>query len=176
MAASAVPRAVSWPATSHPRPPSAGPSLPSARVTRSASTSRGGVLTCTFLRTSCASGCATGSRPPRATPAACSPSTWRWSAQHRRELSPRRRDERSSSAGTTSMRLGILVEAEEGLDWDSWRRMYRLTERLGFESVWISDHFQSPWVKDRHGLDPWIALAVAAADTRRVQLGPLVSP
>ena len=74
------------------------------------------------------------------------------------------------------MRLGVLVEAEEGLEWDSWRRTYRLIERLGFESVWISDHFQSPWLKDRHGLDTWMALAVAAAETRRVQLGPLVSP
>jgi alkanesulfonate monooxygenase SsuD/methylene tetrahydromethanopterin reductase-like flavin-dependent oxidoreductase (luciferase family) len=74
------------------------------------------------------------------------------------------------------MRLGILVEAEEGLDWDTWRRTYAAAERLGFESVWISDHLQSPWSPTRHGLEPWVALAVAAADTHRVVLGPLVSP
>lgn len=74
------------------------------------------------------------------------------------------------------MKLGILVETEEGLDWASWRRVYASAERLGFESVWISDHFLSPWTAERHGLDAWVALAVAAAETRRVLLGPLVSP
>jgi alkanesulfonate monooxygenase SsuD/methylene tetrahydromethanopterin reductase-like flavin-dependent oxidoreductase (luciferase family) len=74
------------------------------------------------------------------------------------------------------MKLGILVETEEGLDWESWRRVCRSAERLGFESVWISDHFLSPWTAERHGLDAWVALAVAAAETRRVRLGPLVSP
>jgi alkanesulfonate monooxygenase SsuD/methylene tetrahydromethanopterin reductase-like flavin-dependent oxidoreductase (luciferase family) len=74
------------------------------------------------------------------------------------------------------MKLGVLVEAEEGLDWDHWRSTFRATERLGFESVWISDHLQSSWGMARRGLEPWIALAVAAAETRSILLGPLVSP
>jgi alkanesulfonate monooxygenase SsuD/methylene tetrahydromethanopterin reductase-like flavin-dependent oxidoreductase (luciferase family) len=74
------------------------------------------------------------------------------------------------------MNIGVLVETEEGLDWDHWRETYTAAERLGFESVWISDHLASPWSATRHGLDTWTALAVAAAETRRVVLGPLVSP
>jgi alkanesulfonate monooxygenase SsuD/methylene tetrahydromethanopterin reductase-like flavin-dependent oxidoreductase (luciferase family) len=74
------------------------------------------------------------------------------------------------------VKLGILVEAEEGLDWEEWRTLYASAERLGFESVWIADHLQSAWSSERHGLDPWVALSVAAAETRRVRLGPLVSP
>jgi alkanesulfonate monooxygenase SsuD/methylene tetrahydromethanopterin reductase-like flavin-dependent oxidoreductase (luciferase family) len=74
------------------------------------------------------------------------------------------------------MRIGVLVETEEGLDWDAWRGTYGAAERLGFESVWISDHLQSPWSSARHGLDSWTALAVAAAETHRLVLGPLVSP
>ena len=74
------------------------------------------------------------------------------------------------------MKLGILVEAEEGLDWDSWRATYSAADRLGFDSVWLSDHLQSPWPTARHGLEPWTALAVAAAETRLLTLGPLVSP
>jgi alkanesulfonate monooxygenase SsuD/methylene tetrahydromethanopterin reductase-like flavin-dependent oxidoreductase (luciferase family) len=74
------------------------------------------------------------------------------------------------------MKLGILVEAEEGLDWEGWRATYTAAERLGFDSVWLSDHLQSPWCASRHGLETWTALAVAVAETRRITLGSLVSP
>jgi alkanesulfonate monooxygenase SsuD/methylene tetrahydromethanopterin reductase-like flavin-dependent oxidoreductase (luciferase family) len=74
------------------------------------------------------------------------------------------------------VKLGLLIESEEGLDWERWRATYLAAERLGFESVWISDHLASAWSRKRHGLDPWVALSVAAAETQRVRLGPLVSP
>jgi alkanesulfonate monooxygenase SsuD/methylene tetrahydromethanopterin reductase-like flavin-dependent oxidoreductase (luciferase family) len=74
------------------------------------------------------------------------------------------------------VKLGLLVETEEALDWHGWRRVCADAERLGFESVWVSDHFLSPWAAGRHGLEAWMALAVAAAETRRLVLGPLVSP
>jgi alkanesulfonate monooxygenase SsuD/methylene tetrahydromethanopterin reductase-like flavin-dependent oxidoreductase (luciferase family) len=73
------------------------------------------------------------------------------------------------------VKLGILIEAVEGLDWTRWRAIYLAAERLGFESVWLSDHLASTWWAN-HGLEPWVALSVAAAETRRVRLGPLVSP
>jgi alkanesulfonate monooxygenase SsuD/methylene tetrahydromethanopterin reductase-like flavin-dependent oxidoreductase (luciferase family) len=76
------------------------------------------------------------------------------------------------------MRVGILVEAEEGLDWDNWRATYTAAERLRFDSVWLSDHLRSPWADNggRHGLETWTALAVAMSQTRRITLGSLVSP
>jgi len=73
------------------------------------------------------------------------------------------------------VKLGILVEVEEGLDWEAWHATYTTAERLGFESIWLSDHLESPW-GTRHGLETWTALAVAAAETSRVVLGSLVSP
>ena len=73
------------------------------------------------------------------------------------------------------MKVGLLVEAEEGLDWATWRTTYLAAERLGFESIWLSDHLQSPW-GTRSGLETWTALSVAAAETRDLVLGPLVSP
>jgi alkanesulfonate monooxygenase SsuD/methylene tetrahydromethanopterin reductase-like flavin-dependent oxidoreductase (luciferase family) len=74
------------------------------------------------------------------------------------------------------VKLGILVETEDGLTWDRWRRVVDATEDLGFDSVWISDHLQSSGGEDRGGLDAWLALTDAAARTRRVTLGPLVTP
>jgi alkanesulfonate monooxygenase SsuD/methylene tetrahydromethanopterin reductase-like flavin-dependent oxidoreductase (luciferase family) len=74
------------------------------------------------------------------------------------------------------MKLGLLVEVEEGLTWERWRAIFGAAERLGFESVWLSDHLCSPWTADRHGLETWVALTVAAVETRRVKLGTLVSP
>jgi alkanesulfonate monooxygenase SsuD/methylene tetrahydromethanopterin reductase-like flavin-dependent oxidoreductase (luciferase family) len=74
------------------------------------------------------------------------------------------------------MKLGLLIESEEGLDWQHWRQTYRTAERLGFESIWLSDHLSSPWSAERHGLEPWLALSVAAAETERLRFGPLVSP
>jgi alkanesulfonate monooxygenase SsuD/methylene tetrahydromethanopterin reductase-like flavin-dependent oxidoreductase (luciferase family) len=73
------------------------------------------------------------------------------------------------------MRIGLLLEGEEGLTWPDWRGVCSAAEELGFASVWISDHLASPWA-DRTGLEAWTALAVAAAETARVRFGPLVSP
>jgi F420-dependent oxidoreductase-like protein len=74
------------------------------------------------------------------------------------------------------MQLGVLVEAEAGLTWERWRRLVAEVERLGFESLWLSDHFLSLSTAERDSLEPWVALTVAAAETTRVRLGPLVSP
>jgi alkanesulfonate monooxygenase SsuD/methylene tetrahydromethanopterin reductase-like flavin-dependent oxidoreductase (luciferase family) len=74
------------------------------------------------------------------------------------------------------MKVGLLVESEEGLDWEQWRTTFITAERLGFDSLWIADHLASPWSEERHGLEPWVALTIAAAETRRIGLGSLVSP
>jgi alkanesulfonate monooxygenase SsuD/methylene tetrahydromethanopterin reductase-like flavin-dependent oxidoreductase (luciferase family) len=82
------------------------------------------------------------------------------------------------------VKLGLLIEAEAGLDWARWRLVLLAAERLGFDSVWVSDHLQSAWSAEPGagersapgGLDPWVALAIAATQTRRLRLGSLVSP
>jgi alkanesulfonate monooxygenase SsuD/methylene tetrahydromethanopterin reductase-like flavin-dependent oxidoreductase (luciferase family) len=74
------------------------------------------------------------------------------------------------------MKLGLLVEAEEGLTWQRWQRLAQAADELGLDSLWVSDHLASPWDQQRHGLDAWAALAFAAVETRRVRLGTLVSP
>ena len=74
------------------------------------------------------------------------------------------------------MRFGIMVETEENLTWERWRRLFTTVEALGFESLWLSDHLLSPHDPSREALEAWTALAVAAAGTTRLRLGSLVSP
>lgn len=73
--------------------------------------------------------------------------------------------------------MGVMIEAQEGLDWPRWRRLAPLTDRLGFASLRCSDHcFSVAGVEGRHSLQTWIALALAAEWTERIELGPMVSP
>ncbi len=75
------------------------------------------------------------------------------------------------------IRVGVMIEGQEGLTWDRWRRIAETAEAAGFESVWRSDHLFSLFgVETRPGLETWTSLAVLAATTRRVRFGPLVSP
>ena len=73
--------------------------------------------------------------------------------------------------------VGVMIEAQEGLTWERWRRIVADAERLGFASLRVSDHCQSgvaPQARD--SLAAWPALALAAEWTGRIQIGPMVSP
>jgi alkanesulfonate monooxygenase SsuD/methylene tetrahydromethanopterin reductase-like flavin-dependent oxidoreductase (luciferase family) len=75
--------------------------------------------------------------------------------------------------------VGIqLPEIERPTRWPELAEMIRRVEALGFDSIWMGDHFlyhladgtaDAPW-------DAWSVLAAAAAITSRVTLGPLVTP
>ncbi|ETX06117.1 TIGR03560 family F420-dependent LLM class oxidoreductase [Candidatus Entotheonella palauensis] len=74
------------------------------------------------------------------------------------------------------MKVGIIVEGQEGLGWDTWRRLAAQTEALGFDSLWRSDHLLSIIDEGREAHETWLALTVAAMETQRLQIGSLVSP
>ena len=74
------------------------------------------------------------------------------------------------------MKLGILIEGQENLTWARWRHLGTTVERLGFESLWRSDHFISNVDPSRESLETWVSLAVTAAETTRIRFGPLVCP
>ncbi len=74
-------------------------------------------------------------------------------------------------------RVGIMIEGQEGLTWERWRRIAETVEALGFESLWRSDHLFSLYdIPTRPGLDTWTSLASLATMTRRIRFGPLVCP
>jgi F420-dependent oxidoreductase-like protein len=62
---------------------------------------------------------------------------------------------------------------------DAWRRTVELAdeaENLGFESIWLFDHFHTtPEPTDEITFEAFTALAALAERTRRVRLGHLVS-
>ena len=74
------------------------------------------------------------------------------------------------------MKLGVMLEGQEGLTWDLWRRIMARVEELGFESLWRSDHFMSIVDSKRDALETWVALTLTAAETTRLRFGSLVCP
>ena len=75
------------------------------------------------------------------------------------------------------MQLGVMVEGQEGMTWDLWARLAETVERLGYESLWRSDHVRSLEEQgDRLQVEAWASFMHLAEATRRIRFGPLVSP
>ena len=73
--------------------------------------------------------------------------------------------------------VGIMIEGQEGLSWERWRRICQDTDRLGFASLRRSDHFVSLNGRpDQECIECWISLALAAEWTKNIEIGPMVSP
>ena len=70
-----------------------------------------------------------------------------------------------------------MIEGQEGLNWDRWRRICHDTDTLGFDSLRRSDHLVSLMgAPERDCIECWISLALAAEWTNRIEFGPMVSP
>ena len=72
--------------------------------------------------------------------------------------------------------FGVMVEAQEGLTWERWRRVVDDAERFGYASLRVADHLQSVMGVERVGLPAWSALHLAAEWSRRIELATMVSP
>ena len=74
------------------------------------------------------------------------------------------------------MRVCLMIEGQEGVTWDDWVRLARLTEGHGLEGLFRSDHYTAIIRADADAHDAWATLAGLAAITERIRLGTLVSP
>jgi len=75
-----------------------------------------------------------------------------------------------------SIDFGIQIEPQYGFTYPMIREIAQTAERLGFESIWVSDHFFM--TKDSiytNCLECWTALTAIAGDTKKIRLGPMVA-
>jgi F420-dependent oxidoreductase-like protein len=74
------------------------------------------------------------------------------------------------------MRLVIFIEPQQGATYEQQRRVAQLTEDLGFEGFFRSDHYVAMGVDGRPGpTDSWVTLGALAVQTSRIRLGTLVT-
>lgn len=75
------------------------------------------------------------------------------------------------------MKIGVqLPEVERVVRWPEYAQLARLAETIGFDSLWIGDHYlyrrdgttNGPW-------EAWSLLAALAAVTERISLAPFVA-
>jgi F420-dependent oxidoreductase-like protein len=74
------------------------------------------------------------------------------------------------------MRVALMIEGQNGLDWPRWQRILRAAQDLGYDGVFRSDHFTNPNPPDKASLELWTSLTYAAGHTDRIEFGPLVTP
>lgn len=74
------------------------------------------------------------------------------------------------------LEIAIMIEGQNGLTWPRWQAIVRLVEELGFAGLYRSDHFTNARPPDMESLELWVSLTWLAANTRRIEFGPLVTP
>ena len=73
--------------------------------------------------------------------------------------------------------LCLMIEGQEGLTWERWRRLARAAEDGGFDGLFRSDHLTGLFGDaKRASLDTWASLTWLASNTSRIRFGPLVCP
>jgi F420-dependent oxidoreductase-like protein len=74
------------------------------------------------------------------------------------------------------MEIALMIEGQNGLNWERWQRIVHAAEDLGFVGLYRSDHFTNPQSPDLDALELWVSLTWLASNTKRIEFGPLVSP
>ena len=72
------------------------------------------------------------------------------------------------------MRIGLMVEGQNGLTWERWSHILAMAERLEFPSVFRSDHYFIGPQQD--SLEAYLSFVIAASQTKNIRFGPLVTP
>ena len=74
------------------------------------------------------------------------------------------------------MKLGVMIEVQEGIGWPEWQRIVKAADDLGFESLWRSDHFFSFGPnRTKDCIETFTSLTYAATASSRIKFGTLVA-
>src|SRR5215203_6005028 len=72
----------------------------------------------------------------------------------------RRYDDSTSEEEGSVLEVAIMVEGQEGVGWDRWRRLALAVEELGYAGLYRSDHLPNKRMgMYRDGLELWSSLA-----------------
>lgn len=74
-----------------------------------------------------------------------------------------------------SFHLGVQLGTSM-VTWPEIRDASRRVEELGYDSLWVPDHLIARETGGAKRFEAWQVLAAIAASTRRIRIGPLVSP
>jgi F420-dependent oxidoreductase-like protein len=74
------------------------------------------------------------------------------------------------------LEVAVMIEGQDGIGWDRWKRLGRAVEDLGYAGLYRSDHFTEPAGPPKDALELWSSLTWLADNTERIEFGPLVSP
>jgi F420-dependent oxidoreductase-like protein len=74
------------------------------------------------------------------------------------------------------LELAIMLEGQNGLNWERWQRIAKAVEDLGFVGLYRSDHYTNAAPPDKDSLELWVSLTWLACNTKRIEFGPLVTP
>jgi F420-dependent oxidoreductase-like protein len=74
------------------------------------------------------------------------------------------------------LELAIMIEGQNGLNWQRWQRIARAVEDLGFAGLYRSDHYTNANPPDLDSLECWVSLTWLATNSKRIEFGPLVTP
>ncbi len=74
------------------------------------------------------------------------------------------------------LEVAMMIEGQNGLNWPRWQALVRQVEALGFAGLYRSDHFTNARPPSMDSLELWVSLTWLAANTSRIEFGPLVTP
>ncbi|MPZ73000.1 MAG: LLM class flavin-dependent oxidoreductase [Nitriliruptorales bacterium] len=74
------------------------------------------------------------------------------------------------------MHFNVMLEGQDGLTYADLLAVAQRAESLGFDGMYRSDHYSNGSRRGVSSTDAWATLGGLARETRRISLGPLVTP